>query len=447
MVDFIEEYGEAEAVRSGLEFHGPEEDDEEIRQAEWEQNRKDAALLSGRYRILCTLMDDPLRDQEGKRKEPAPVNNVLSGADIVMRYGEGILDFIYADFKTPASEVIGYLRAWDGLRKAYQKTDSAPVRNAEPEKVYDQTQEIVESYYQYQDTLTLTKKIMMQSLYTMICPPVFMDEPEDSRAMRSYCAYLDDLQREYLELLEFCFDERFYPDLLGNRHPAERFYLYRKLHDLPTFMDRTETVLLSGRRRTGQAMPYGMTTEEVIRRLSSQVPVTEGLRELAERYHVGSEELSAALTLPHYLQIGYDFGSVDQILELEFTKLLESDVRFRKCQRCGRYFVLQGNYGTRYCGRVAEGETRSCQELAAQENYKKKAAGRPALAVYDRYYRRYAARKKVRQIEDADFKKWRYEAIRLRDDCEEGKITVEEYRQWMEGYFPNRKKTENSAGQ
>ena len=30
--------------------------------------------------------------------------------------------------------------------------------------------------------------------------------------------------------------------------------------------------------------------------------------------------------------------------------------------------------------------------------------------------------------------------MRLRDDCEAGKLTVEEYTQWMEGYFPNRKK-------
>ena len=115
-------------------------------------------------------------------------------------------------------------------------------------------------------------------------------------------------------------------------------------------------------------------------------------------------------------------------------------MRFRKCQRCGRYFILKGNYDTRYCDRVEEGETRNCQELAAQENYKKNAANRPALAVYDRYYRRYAARKKVRQIKEDEFKKWRYEAMRLRDDCELGKISVEEYRQWMEEYFPNRKK-------
>ena len=94
---------------------------------------------------------------------------------------------------------------------------------------------------------------------------------------------------------------------------------------------------------------------------------------------------------------------------------------------------------------MAEGETRTCQELAAQENYKIRAADRPALAVYDRYYRRYAARKKVRQIKEAEFKKWRYEAMRLRDDCEGGKITVEEYKRWMEEYFPNRKRAEDSG--
>lgn len=31
--------------------------------------------------------------------------------------------------------------------------------------------------------------------------------------------------------------------------------------------------------------------------------------------------------------------------------------------------------------------------------------------------------------------------MRLRDDCEAGKLTVEEYTQWMEAYFPNRKKS------
>ena len=116
----------------------------------------------------------------------------------------------------------------------------------------------------------------------MICPPVFEDET-DSRALKRYYSYLCNLQKEYLELLEFCFDETFYPNVLGQRHPAERFYLYRYLHGYPVIMERTETVLITSHFRTGQVMPYGMTTEEVIHRLSNPVPVTDDLRSCTNR--------------------------------------------------------------------------------------------------------------------------------------------------------------------
>lgn len=56
-----------------------------------------------------------------------------------------------------------------------------------------------------------------------------------------------------------------------------------------------------------------------------------------------------------------------------------------------------------------------------------------------KYYKRYAARVRVNQIKEDAFKKWKYQAIALRDDCSAGKITVEEYIQWMEDSFPNRK--------
>lgn len=446
MDSVIEEDTEATAQRLGKKLQTPEDDDEEMRQEEWAQNQTDAALFARRYHVSDALMDDPLRNQDGRRKEPMPVNNVLSGASIVMRYGEGILDFVYADFRTPALEAIQYPRMWETLRKEYQAVSPLPPVDTKPERVYNQTQEIVGRYFAYQDTLRLTKDILKQSLYTMICPPVFADET-DSKALERYYGYLRDLQKEYLELLEFCFDESFYPDLLGDHHPAERFYLYRSLHGYPITMERTETVQFTSHYKAGQVMPYGMTTEEVIQRVSNPVPITEGLREFAEHYHTEPKELAATLTFPHYFRAGYEFGRVDQILELEFTKLLEVDVQFRRCQRCGRYFILKGNFNPRYCDRIAEGETRNCQELAAQENFRKKAADRPALAVYDRYYRRYAARKKVRQIKEDEFKKWRYEAMRLRDGCEAGKLTVEEYTQWMENYFPNRKKTERRSAE
>ena len=102
----------------------------------------------------------------------------------------------------------------------------------------------------------------------------------------------------------------------------------------------------------------------------------------------------------------------------------------------------KGNYDTNYCDRIAEGETRNCQDLAAQENYKKKMADNAAIPLYQKYYKRYAARVRVRQIKEPDFKKWKYQAMTKRDECSDGKITLAEFEEWLEGSFPNRKKKE-----
>lgn len=103
--------------------------------------------------------------------------------------------------------------------------------------------------------------------------------------------------------------------------------------------------------------------------------------------------------------------------------MLELDIRFRKCKRCGRYFIMKGNYNTNYCDRIADGETRNCQELSAQENYKLKHADNKAIPTYSKYYKRYSARVRAKQIKEADFKQWKYKAIVKRDECCDVKVT------------------------
>ena len=100
---------------------------------------------------------------------------------------------------------------------------------------------------------------------------------------------------------------------------------------------------------------------------------------------------------------------------------------------------MKGNYDTNYCDRIEDGETRTCKEIAAQENYKAKIADNKAIPIYNKYYKRYSARVKVRQIKEADFKKWKYQAISKRDESTDGLITHEEFNEWMENSFPNRK--------
>ena len=143
---------------------------------------------------------------------------------------------------------------------------------------------------------------------------------------------------------------------------------------------------------------------------------------------------------PSFMSIQYDVSTAAEMLELEFTKMLEENIRFRKCKRCGKYFIMKGNYDTNYCDRIADGSTRTCQELAAIENYKTKTADNKAIALYNKYYKRYSARVKVRQIKEGDFKAWKYQALTKRDECIDGKITVEEYEAWLDASFANRRK-------
>ena len=79
------------------------------------------------------------------------------------------------------------------------------------------------------------------------------------------------------------------------------------------------------------------------------------------------------------------------------------------------------------------------KEIAALENYKAKIADNKAIPIYNKYYKRYSARVKVRQIKEADFKKWKYQAMSKRDECTDGIITPEKFTERMENSFPNRK--------
>ena len=424
------------------------EESEEVRKEGLAENEKDFAVLSSRYDIDRSVFDMHAeyfyRDHPEEKEEP--LNNVLSGSYIRIPYGEGILDFIYADFKPAYQQAIMLPQLFSQFSKLLQEEPDEPVsekkpnRNSESEKIYSQTQDIVQAYFRYESTVHHIKDISYTSLYTAICPPVFVSGHDTVNGLKWYYNYLATLQKEYLELLEFCFDEEFYPEVLGHLHSAERYDLYRHLHKQPSYISREETFEMNPDLMSGHEIPYGLNAAGMINRLNTKIPDDDIHREFAKQYGLTTDALDFYLRYPRFLNIRYEFRSVADILELEFSKILEQNIRFRKCKRCGKYFIMKGNYDTRYCDRIALGEKRKCQDIAAQENYKLKNAGNEALPIYSKYYKRYAARVRVNQIKEADFKKWKYAALTKRDECSDGKITTEEFIQWLEESFPNRKK-------
>ena len=371
-----------------------------------------------------------------------PLHNILSGSDITIPLGEGILDFVYADFAPGYKDASFMHELFYNLRKEhYQKHGSLPAVKKEkrpPETINNQLDLVLKDYYEYFFSCDDTREITSESLYTAVCPPVIARSADTYPALKRYYQYLRALQNEYLEIIKICFDEDYYPELLGNLSPTERYYTYRLAKGFPSSIDRKEEVYLA------LAPPVDKKTHRFDlaafdKRLYAEYP-EEPIEKLAAELNTSKHKIFHGLHGTRRITIRYRFSSTEDILELELSKMLENDIRFRKCKRCGKYFIIKGNYDTRFCDRVADGETRSGQELAAQENYKKKIAENKALPIYSKYYKRYDARVKVRQIKESDFKKWKYEALVKRDECSAGQITAEEYVDWMERCFPNRKR-------
>lgn len=406
-----------------------DEDDPEEVQDRLNACKEQFHKLQQRYEIRPSEL-------RGRGGEEEPLNNVLSGCDVFLPYGEGLLDFIYADFKTPFEKNVSILSAWDHFSEF-------AVRELMPDtmKIKSKEDEMLRVYDLFVPTMRSAREMLYASLYTAAFPPVFLHLEKHKDSLTAYYEYLTMLQSEYREILEFCFDEDFYPQVLGKLMPSERFALYREIHKYPSFFERTERLQLSAREMGGTEMPFGMSKEDFVKRLeSSSLTPTEAHLDFAKRYGLDAEKLMPNIGWPRFIHVSYDVRTVAGMLELEFTKLLEQNIRFRKCKRCGRYFIMKGNYDTNYCDRIADGETRNCQELAAQENYKARIAGNQAIPLYNKYYKRYAARVRVRQLKEDEFKRWKYQALQKRDECSDGKITVEEFEVWLEASFPNRVK-------
>lgn len=441
--DYIDELIEADereqAKKLGSSYNAYEsaEEETEYEKDNLEECQEYFGKFKSKYNFRASGLAGPFADDTGKLKNA--MINIMSGSNVTLNYGEGILDFIYADFLTPVKKVYAVFHLLEQWGEENIDSEKYDKKEDEDKTKLTEDEWVLQTYERFSDTFPLIESIAYSSLYSTIFPPFIKGDLTNSVAR--YGNYLLALQKEFLELIEFCYDEEFYPEILGSLYPSERLHLYRHNHDMPTFFERKEEFKISRNIMEGDKMPYGATGKEIINALKNlDFTPTDEQKEFADRYGINTDTL--LFTLQHHMFISarYVCCSIKDMLELELTKMLEQNVRFRKCKRCGKYFIMKGNYDTNYCDRIAEGETRTCQQLAALENYKAKIADNKAVPIYNKYYKRYAARVRVHQLKEGEFNKWRYQAITKRDECNDGKITPEEYIEWMEAYFPNRKR-------
>ncbi|MBD5169560.1 MAG: hypothetical protein HDT20_05520 [Oscillibacter sp.] len=359
--------------------------------------------------------------------------NFFSGTYVTVPLGEGLINFCYADFDAAFEKCNpGYLRFID---------DPASAPNLDRKNFSGRREAVVRAFELYEQVFPTLSEAFYTSLYTAIFPPLFMKKTE--RAVEFYQQYLRILQAEFLELIEFCFDTDFHPGVLKKLYPSERYSLWCRINERSSSYKRYETFQAASFAPHGTKMPYGLSWEELDEIVQQEIVLTEEQKAFAKEYEIEEYELEAAYRCPCFISSSYECSSVRDILYLEFSKLLEEGLQFQKCKRCGKFFLIKGDYHGQYCDRIAPGESRTCQQLAAQETYQNKLkgnGGRNALNIYQKYYKRYFARVQTGSLKKEKFKQWQYEAVQKRDACLDEKLTLEEFAGWLEDSMPNRAK-------
>ena len=360
--------------------------------------------------------------------------NYFSGTYVTVPLGEGLINFCYADFDA----------AFEKCKPEYLRFihDSKSAPDLDRKKFSGNREAVIRSFELHEQLFPTLSEVFYASLYTIIFPPLFMKKTE--RAVEFYRQYLRILQTEFLELIEFCFDKDFRPGVLGKLYPSERYCLWCKIRERSLSYKRYETFQADSFAPHGTEMPYGLSWAVLDEYFQQEIVLTEEQKAFAKEYGIEEYELEAAYHYPCFIASSYEVSSVRDILYLEFSKLLEEGLRFQRCQRCRKYFLTKGDYHGQYCDRIVPGESRTCQQLAAQETYQNKLkdnGGKNALNIYQKYYKRYFARAKAGSLKKERFKQWQYEAVQKRDDCLSGTLTVEELTVWLEGSMPNRVKS------
>ena len=354
---------------------------------------------------------------------PNPAPHVLGTCRVEIKCGEGIFDFIYADFDSVYEKL---------KNKEYVIKYPDAKGDGQLEKFYNQYAHYCNTLYNYGD-------LFAASLYTYICPPVFGNQIDHKKTLQYYMLHLKYLQDVYLDLFEFCYDENYHPEVLGGLCPHERYNIYCIMQDLPVSHILKNKHSIVHNKLSGEKMPYGLSEDEINKRFSTEVKMTKELKRFAKDYEFEPEILKTLIQMPHYIHICYDFSTAEEMLNLEFMRLLELDLRFIKCQRCGKYFLRKTEKDARYCDRIQPGTNKTCKDLAAIENFKEKNRDNIPLQIYNLYYKRYVARIQGSSEREREFNEWKYKSSAKRIECEQGVITPYEYDDWNYDYFPNRK--------
>ena len=138
------------------------------------------------------------------------------------------------------------------------------------------------------------------------------------------------------------------------------------------------------------------------------------------------------------LPIPYTFESNDicQLLIIELQEIVCMDkFEIKKCKNCGKYFVPEKRTDELYCNNIYE-DGRTCKEIGSFKVKQKMINTDDDLRTYRNVYQKLLlrTRRNPNNIHyEKEFENFKEDNRKMRDKLDKGKISYEEYVEWLNG--------------
>ena len=123
-------------------------------------------------------------------------------------------------------------------------------------------------------------------------------------------------------------------------------------------------------------------------------------------------------------------NSIRDIIDFTLRTCVTRGIPLRRCKNCGRYFPLLGRVTAEYCSRPS-GNRRPCRDAGAALVWTKAQDDNATFREYRREYKRRFAWRKAGKITEDAFAVWCNLAKAKKQDCDNEKITLEEFKAWL----------------
>lgn len=230
------------------------------------------------------------------------------------------------------------------------------------------------------------------------------------------------LQNKIREYIDLCMNDQV-KAIYSQIKPVQRYLLHHETMAQMPFFTNKSTLYVRIQDDKG-ASPNAFSSEQ-IEYLHEEFPqLFEGSR-FYEKPDIS--HMAMVLKRPLVVEEGYAVQTIRDIAMLEISKMIVLNMRVRRCKFCGKLFAPKGKHNTRYCNRIPEGYTQTCQALGSSRNYSEKMQKENADALYRKMYKRLHQRKQKGAMTEKSFKKWQGDAQYQLERCKNGEITLEEF--------------------